>query len=255
MKIHLKPFVFMALSLLLGGRVTLSSLSAQTHRAEERPLYIGLMGGYSHSESQGGMADLRAEVLLSVSRSLNLGLGLGYLRRYDQMHGAGFGGMMGGMMGSGRGLAMGLDHSFRSTPLTLTAYLRKPLSNSAGAVLLGGVGYYWSSYRDITIQRKGAFGPHLGLATDLRIGRNVLVIGEASYRFVTLNGFRPDLHPGSDLDEQGRRMDGFCYFDQSDARYHFRADDEHMDEFRKNLTPFDINISGFSMKAGLRLGF
>jgi len=251
MKNQVRSFVSTALFLFFGIAMTISSLSAQTNRAEDKSFYVGLTGGMSHSESQGGMADLRAEVIFSVSRSLKLGLGLGYLSSSDQMHGSGFGGMMGG----GGGLAMGLNHSFRSTPLTLTAYLRKPLSDSAGAVLLGGVGYYWSRYQDITVQKKGALGPHLGLGADLRIGRNVLVIGEVSYRFVILNGFMPDLHPGSDLDEQGHRMDGFWYFDQSDDRNHFRMDDGHMDEFRKNLTPFDININGFGMKAGLRLGF
>ena len=255
MKNHLRPLVFMTLFLFLWGGMSISSLSAQMNRAEEKSIYIGLMGGYSHSESQGVMADLRAELLFSVSRSLKLGFGFGYLSSFDQMHGSGFGGMMGGMMGGGGSFPMGLDHSFRSTPLTLTAYLRKPLSDSAGVVLLGGMGYYWSRYRDITLQRKEAFGPHLGLGADLRIGRNVLVIGEASYRFVSFKGFRADLHPGFDFDERGHRMDGFWYFDQGDGRYHFRVEDGQMSEFMRNLPPFDINLSGVSMKAGLRFGF
>ncbi len=245
----------MTLFLFFWGGMSISSLSAQTNRTEEKSTYIGLMGGYSHSESQGGMADLRAELLFSVSRGLKLGIGYGYLGSSDRMHGSGFGGMMGGMMGGGGSFAMGLDHSFRSTPLTLTAYLRKPLSDSAGAVLLGGIGYYWSRYRDITVQSKEAFGPHFGLGADLRIGRNILVIGEASYRFVNFKGFRADLHPGFDFDERGHRMDGFWYFNQRDGRYHFRVEDGQMDEFMRNLPPFDINLNGFSMKAGLRFGF
>jgi len=254
MKIPLRPFISMALFFFWGG-MAMSFLSAQTRRSEERSIYVGLMGGYGHSESQGGIADLRAELLLSVSRSLKLGLGLGYLNSSGQMHGSEFGGMMGGMMGGGGGLAMGLDHSFTSTPLTLTAHLRRPLSHSAGAVLLGGVGYYWSRYRDITVQRKEAFGPHLGLGADLRIGRNVLVIGEASYRFVSFKGFRADPHPGFDFDERGHRMDGFWFFDQRDGRYHFHLEDGQRDEFMRNLAPFDIDLTGFSIKAGLRLAF
>lgn len=255
MKNRLRPLVFMTLFLFFWGGMSISSLSAQTNRAEEKPIYIGFMGGYSHSESQGGMADLRAELLFSLTRNLKLGFGFGYLSNSDRMHESGFGGMMGGVMGSGRGLGMGFDDSFRSTPLTLTAYLRKPLSDSTGVVLLGGVGYYWSRYRDITVQRKEALGPHFGLGADFRIGRNVLVIGEASYRFVSFKGFRADLHPGFDFDAQGHRMDGFWYLDRGDGQYHFRADDGRMDEFMRNMPPFDINLSGFSMKAGLRFGF
>ncbi len=255
MKTYLRSFMFIALFLFIWGGMTMSSLSAQTYRAEERSIYVGLIGGYSHSESQGGMVDLRGELQFSLSQSLKLGLGLGYLSDSGRMHGYGNGGMMEGMMGGGSSTAVGFDNAFRSTPLTLTAYLRKPISSSAGAVLFGGVGYYWSRFREITVQKKGAFGSHLGLGADLRIARNILFFGEASYRFVTLTGFRPDLHPGSDLDEQGHRMDGFWYFNQGDGGFRFHADDGHMEEFRRNLPPFDIKLNGFSLRIGMKFGF
>lgn len=204
---------------------------------------------------RGGMVDLRAELLVSFSPSFKLGLGLGYLSSSNQMHGAGSGGMMGGMMGDNGRISMGFDHSFRSTPLTLTAYLRRPLAYSAGIILLGGIGYYPSSYRDVGVQRKQAFGPNLGLGADFRITQSILVVGEAGYRFVSLKGFKPDLHPGLDLDERGNPMNGFWYFNQPDGQFHFRADDGHMDEFMRGLPRFDINLSGLSLKAGLRFGF
>jgi hypothetical protein len=255
MKTYLRFFIFMALFLFFWGGMTMSPLSAGTNRAEERSIYVGLIGGYSHSESQGGMADLRGEFQFSLSPSLKLGLGLGYLGNSGRMSGMGNGGMMQGMMGGGTSTAMGFDDTFRSTPLTLTAYLRKPLSNSAGAILFGGVGYYWSRYRDITVQKKGAFGSYLGLGADLRIARNILFFSEASYRFVTLRGFRPDLHPGTNLDQQGHRMDGFWYFNQGDGALRFHAEDGHMDQFLGNLPLFDINLNGFSLGVGLKFGF
>jgi hypothetical protein len=89
----------------------------------------------------------------------------------------------------------------------------------------------------------------------MRIARNVLVVGEASYRFARFKGFRPDPHPGFDLDEQGHPMEGFWYFDQADDRYHFRLDDGHMDEFMRSVPSFDISLNGFSLRAGLRFGF
>ncbi len=239
--------------------MAVSSISAQENRAEWRSISIGLMGGYSTSETQGGMADLKAEILFPLSRSLSLGLGSGYLSGSGHGHGMGnagmMGGMMGGMMDGQGGISMGFDHRFRVTPLTLTAYLRRPLGYSAGVILQGGIGYYLSSYRDISLQRKQAFGPHFGLGADLRIARNVLVVGEADYRFVSIKDFEADLHPGFDLDDQGHPMDGFWYFDQADGRYHFRLDDGHMDEFMRSLPRFDIILSGFSLRAGLRFGF
>ena len=246
-------------SLFLLGVMAAAPLSAQSDPPKDRPVYLGLMGGFSHSENQGGMADLKAEALLSVSRSLSLGLGIGYLNGSDQRHGMGYSGLMGGMMGGmmdGQGsITMGLDHSFQSTPLTLTAYLRRPLSPSAGVTLLGGVGYYWARYRDINTQRKEAFGSHLGLGADLRIARRVLVVGEVGYRFVRFSGFRVDSHPGFDFDAQGHSLAGFWYFDQADSRYHYHLDDGHMDEFMSGLPSFDINLNGFSLRAGLRFGF
>ena len=259
MKTHSRHSVLLILLLFLLGGMAVSALSAQENRAEWRSISIGLMGGYGHSETQGGMADLKAEILFPLSRSLSLGLGSGYLSGSGQRHGMGnagmMGGMMGGMMDGQGGISMGFDHRFRATPLTLTAYLRRPLGYSAGVILQGGIGYYLSSYRDISLQRKQAFGPHFGLGADLRIARNVLVVGETSYRFVSIKGLRADLHPGFDLDDQGHRMDGFWYLDQGDGRYHFRLDDGHMDEFMRGLPRFDIILSGFSLRAGLRFGF
>ena len=259
MKTHVRPSVSLGLFLFLLGGMAMAPLWAQSDRAKDRPVYFGLMGGYGHSETQGGMADLKAEILFPLSRSLSLGLGFGYLSSSDQRHGMGnagmMGGMMGGMMDGQGGVSIGFDHRFRGTPLTLTAYLRRSLGYSAGVILQGGIGYYLSSYRDISLQRKQAFGPHFGLGADLRIARNVLVVGEANYRFVNFKGFRVDSHPGFDLDDQGHRMDGFWYLDQGDGRYHFRLDDGHMDEFMRDLPPFDISLSGFSLRAGLRFGF
>jgi len=259
MKTYSRHSLLLILILFLLEGMAVSAISAQENRAEWRSISIGLLGGYGHSETQGGMADLKAEILFPLSRSLSLGFGSGYLSGSDQRHGMGnagmMGGMMGGMMDGQGGISMGLDHSFRSTPLTLTAYLRRPLGYSAVVILQGGIGYYWSNYRDITVQRKQAFGPHFGLGADFRIARNVLVVGEANYRFVSIKGFEADLHPGFDLDDQGHPMDGFWYFDQADGGYHFRLDDGHMDEFRRGLPRFDIILSGFSLRAGLRFGF
>jgi hypothetical protein len=95
----------------------------------------------------------------------------------------------------------------------------------------------------------------LGAGVDLRIARSVLVVGEASYRFARFKNFRPDLHPGFDLDEQGHRMEGFWYFDRADDTYRFRLDDGHMDDFMRNVPSFDISLNGFSLRAGLRFGF
>ena len=259
MKTHSRHSVLLTVLLFFLGGLAVSSISAQENRADWRTISIGLMGGYGHSETQGGMADLKAELLFPLSRSLTFGLGSGYLSGSGQRHGMGNAGMMGGMMGGlmdGQGgISMGLDHRFRATPLTLTAYLRRPLGYSAGVTLQGGIGYYFSSYRDISLQRKQAFGPHFGLGADFRIARNVLIVGEVGYRFVSIKGFRVDLHPGFDLDEQGHRMDGFWYLDQGDGRYHFRLDDGHMDEFMRDLPAFDISLSGFSLRGGLRFGF
>jgi hypothetical protein len=259
MKTHSRPSVLIVLFLFLLGGIAMAPLSAQSDRAKDTSVYFGLMGGYGHSESQGGMADLKAEVFFPLSGSLSLGLGFGYLSGSAQRHGMGYAGLMGGMMGgmmNGQGnITMGIDHSFRSTPLTLTAYLRRPISHTVGIVLLGGFGYYWGRYQDVSVQTKEAFGPHFGLGADFRIARNVLVVGETSYRFVRFEGFQVGAHPGFDLDVQGHPVEGFWYFDQSDDRYHFRLEDGYMNEFMSGLSPFDISLNGLSLRAGLRFGF
>jgi len=93
---RLRPLVFLTLFFSFGEGCHLFSFSTD-ESGREKSIYIRLMGGYSHSESQGGWR-LRAEFLFSVSRGSQTRIGYGYLSSSDHMHGSGFehdGGIMG----------------------------------------------------------------------------------------------------------------------------------------------------------------
>jgi hypothetical protein len=231
---------------------------ANAQEREERAISLGLGAGFGHSESRGGMLDLMADVRFSLSRSFHLGFGVGHLNSSHDMGMNGFsgmGGMMDGMGGDVNQGVPGFRNDFRSIPLTATAYYLRPVSPYLKLYLLGGAGYYISTFRDMTSQTKSSFGPHLGLGMEFRAARGILLTAEALYRFVTIKNFRPELHAGHSLDDHGQHMEGFWSYDYMQERFQFHADGQDMNEIMRNLVPFDVRLSGFALRAGLRFGF
>ena len=229
-----------------------------------RPIQFSLGGGYAYSEALGGMTDILAELLVSLSSVFRIGFGLGYITDSDSSHmGGNFGQFMGrGMMGSGtmngdfRGGFASPDHSFRVVPLTVSMYYSIPVLPRLNAYILAGGGYYMGSYRDISTQKNNAFGPHLGLGGEFRIAHRLSVSVEGFYRFVNLQGFSSELHPGFMENEAvNEHEEGSWHFHHHSEDWHFH--EEHEDEILRmdEFSEFNINLNGFSLRFSLRFGF
>jgi hypothetical protein len=239
-----------------------SLIRGNDHTWDRKAILLEVAGGYGHSETLGGMADLKAELKVTLSSSFRLGFGLGYLSSSSEMgmntNGitGGMGGMMGGsMMGGMNNGASGFGRVFRSIPLTLTAYYLRPLNPATDVYILAGGGYYPTTLRDVSSQKKSAFGPHAGLGVDFRLARNVLLEAEGIYRFVNLKGFRSQVHPGFLADAQGQRMQGFWYYDYGDGQPHFLSSQMDMDQMMRAMPSYGVKLNGFSLRAGLDFRF
>lgn len=253
----LKAFglITFGLIFLMSVAMNYAEPAQNTYPSSQNRLSFALKGGFAHSESCSGMADVKAEVLFHLSSNVRAGLGIGYLSDSGGMHmGGGFGGMSGGMMGGMPGGFSDLDHDFWVIPLSLSLYYALPVNPNLDVFMIGGAGYYLSTFRDISTQRKNAFGPHLGIGFDFKVADRVMIVAEGIYRFVNLKNFTSELHPGF-IEEMGEHMEGFWHLHHGLGEWHFHEEHEDQTQVMDDTSPFNINLNGFSIRAGIKFGF
>ncbi len=257
----LKPmffsFVFLGLIFLLGTIIIYAEPGQEVSSSGLSRVKISLKGGYAHSESQDGMVDVKAEIQFSLSSNIRIGFGIGYLSDTDNMHmGENVGDMSGGMMGGLTGGFSGHGHDFRVIPLTLSLYYVLPVNHKLNIFMVGGAGYYLSSFRDISTQEENGFGPHAGFGFGLEIADRIKIVAEGIYRFVNLKGFTGELYPGfREGMEGGGQEEGFWHYNHSQGEYHFHNYYEDQAQMMIDSPPYDISLNGFSLRAGIKFRF
>lgn len=248
-------FVSLGLILLMSYAMNYARPVEENRSAPSNRPNFSLKGGNAHSESQGCMAEVDAEILFPLSSFLRIGLGIGYLSDWGGMHmGGGIGLMSGGMMtGFGDGFS-GHGHDFRVIPLTLSLYYTIPVRSNIDIFMVGGAGYYWGSFRDISIQRKSGFGPHAGFGFDFKVADRIVIVTEGIFRFASLKNFTSELYPGF-KDEMGEYVEGFWHFHHGHGEWHFHEEHEDLLQMSAENSPFNISLNGFSIRAGIRFSF
>lgn len=261
LKSKLSGLVFLGvLALVLGS----SELAGQMHDSSSRQsgnVGVVLKGGFAHSESRSGLVDVGMDVAFSLSPSLRAVFGIGYMSDSDNRHmDGGFGGMSGGMMGGGMGEMSGQfsghSHAFRVIPVALSLQYALPVNPNLDVFMIGGGGYYFGSFRDISRQNKSAFGPHFGIGLDLKIAERVMISAEGIYRFVNLKNFESELHPGfREAMDSEQHEEGFWHFHHGQEEWHFHEEHEDLDQMMDDVSPFNISLNGFSLRAGIKFRF
>ncbi len=241
------------------------SVSAKSNRNQERvdsrSIAVIFNGGYAGSESRGGMVDMKAEILFSLTANLRVGLAVGYLSDTNGMHMGGmFGGMsgpmIGGMIGNFQGGFSDQTHAFRAVPVTLNLYYFLPVNNKIDVYLLGGSGYYFGAFRDITTQRENAFGAHTGFGIDFKLTQRIVFSAESAYRFVSFKGFQDELHPGYREGMDGEEHEeGFWHHNYQMEEYHFYSSNQGNEQMHRDLQSFNISLNGLSLRAGIKFRF
>jgi len=254
-------FVFLVFLFLLGTVMIYAEQGQAVHSSGLNRVNFSLWGGYAHSESRGIMVDVKAEIQFSLTSNIKAGFGIGYLSDSDNMHmGGALGGMSGGMMGGHMGGQTdgfsGENHDFRVIPITLNLYYILPVNNKLGIFMVGGGGYYLSSYRDISTQEENSFGLHAGFGFDLEVADRIKIVAEGNYRFAKLKGFASELHPGfREGMEGGGQEEGFWHYNHDQGEYHFHGSQEDHAQMMVDSPPFNISLNGFSLRAGIKFRF
>ncbi len=250
-------FVFLGFIFLLGTIMIYAEQGQGVSPSGLSRVKFSFEGGYAHSESRGGMVDVKAEIHFSLASNIRIGFGIGYLSDIDNMHmGGNVGGISGGMMSGQMGGFSGDGQDFRVIPLTLSLYYVLPVNHKLNIFMVGGGGYYLSSFRDISTQEENAFGPHAGFGFDLEIADRIKIVAEGIYRFVNLKGFTSELHPGfREGMEGGGQEEGFWHYNHSQGEYHFHNSYEDQAQMMIDSPPYNISLNGFSLRAGIKFRF
>ncbi len=248
-------FVLGLLFLLSSSITNYAKSEEETFSSSSDRLTFSMKGGFAHSESQGGMIEVDAEILFPLSSFLRIGFGVGYLGDWAGMHmGGGMGHRSGGMMGSLGESFPDHNQDFRVIPLTLSLYYTIPVRHNIDIFMVGGAGYYLGSLKDISTQRKNGFGPHAGFGFNFKLVDRIVIVTEGIFRFASLKNFTSELIPGfrDDTDEQ---MEGFWHFNHSHGEWHFHEEHEDLGQMMNDTPLFNINLNGFSFRTGLRFSF
>jgi hypothetical protein len=256
-KLIIFSFVSFVFLFLLGRVMIYAEPGQEVSSSGLSRVKFSLKGGYAHSESRGGMVDVRAEIQFRLASNIRIGFGIGYLSDIDNMHmGGNVGGISGGMMSGRTGGFYGDGPDFKVIPLTLSLYYVLPVNQKLNIFMVGGGGYYLGSFRDISTQEENAFGPHVGFGFDLEIADRIKIVAEGIYRFVNLKGFTSELHPGfREGMEGGGQEEGFWHYNHSQGEYHFHNSYEDQAQMMIDSPPYNISLNGFSLLAGIKFRF
>lgn len=98
------------------------------------------------------------------------------------------------------------------------------------------------------------FGPYAGFGFDFNVADRIVIVTEGIFRFASLQNFTSELHPGfsNDTDEQ---VEGFWHFHHGHGEWHFHEEHEDLDQMMNETSLFNINLNGFSIRAGIRFTF
>lgn len=256
----------LAVFFLIGSGVIHAEHGEKDSNSAINRLNLFLGGGYGYSESRMGLIDVKAEVQFAFSSKVYFGVGIGYLSDSDHDHMEGdfnfmsrrrrSGGMMDDMGHGMTGGFSGHQHDFTVIPLTASLYYSLPVNSRIDIFMSGGAGYYWGSFKDISKQKKNAFGPHTGLGVEYKITSRITAMAYGVYRFVNLDGFTSELHPGYRVGIGGEENEeGFWLYHHSQGEYHFHESHEDLELMMEDNAPFNISLNGFSLRMGIKFGF
>jgi hypothetical protein len=233
---------------------TLSLMALRAAQEEEftgfgRRVGFSLSGGYTHTESFGGVSEFTAEFQIRIAPQIYASLAVGYLGDTIGMHGS-------GMMD---GVPMGFEdhlHRYQVVPFTLNLYYTVPMSPKMGAYLTGGGGYYAATYWDINSQSSGDFGAHLGAGLNIRPTRKVNFFVSGIYRFARIDGFTEVSHPGSiDTNTGGFPVAEGLHSHSSEEMYHHDSEYDITGVGSEIPSDFSLSLNGFRLQFGMRFRF
>lgn len=244
-------------TLLDGAHNIFTLVSAQTGYSVE---------GFTEKSTYG--FDFESELIINFSRFFGIGFGGGYINRYGSNDTW--------LEGPFALASYHFSHEITAIPAKASAYIFLPVSSYLNIYLSGGVGYYLGKtnydytlevYDPVTGMRTDGFGEaeckdfgyHGGIGIQFSVIPNVSFFIEDYGRFCKLKNWEGDESLIIDPDNPINRSGTMWFFDETiqnlGSRPFVSIGEQPSGPYYQNVRKFEVDLSGYSIHAGIILRF
>lgn len=240
----------------------------------------GLFGGTKEGElkklNKWGY-DLEGEIIMNLTENFGIGVGAGYIQKRSTDSWA----SARKEIIFGVGMTISLKPEFSAIPINLSVYYFSSVAPSVNIFLYGGLGYYfgkvtasatlvqdfilappqlWSE--ELKIEAKDQnFGLHGGIGLEFNVAPKIALFIEGKGRYCKLKSWKGDgtITSGGNTE----RESGTIWFAEIEVEpatgiyipFIFPSEEEPSEDDARNVRKFEADLSGISLKVGIRIKF
>lgn len=211
--------------------------------------------------------NFEGEFILNLTDNLGIGLGSGYIQWKKRSTASLIVDTLGTVNNNG-------EPNITAIPIKISVYYFYPVASKMNVFLNGGVGYYFgkitlSLEEDIISTsivdvwqvfkvKDNGIGFHGGIGFEYNIVQNIAFFVEGAGRYAKLKDWKGEVTYKDWLDQLTEKRSGtFWYYEfERYGKYYPNVDikeDKPTDPHFKNLRKFECNLSGISLKVGIRI--
>jgi opacity protein-like surface antigen len=162
------------------------------------------------------------------------------------------------------------DVKTSAIPILIGAFYNLPLSSKTRFFLNGGVGYYFSKYSEYNLNRwnsgdswnshnieanKASIGFHGGFGFEYDISKNISLVFEGQGRYAKISGFEGEkVSENSDGPQDPKEGILYHYEGTQTEELNILSGTPDPDKY-KNVREAEIDFSGFTIRAGIKIRF
>jgi len=211
--------------------------------------------------------NFEGEFILNLTDNLGIGLGSGYIQWKKRSTASLIVDTLGTVNNNG-------EPNITAIPIKISVYYFYPVASKMNVFLNGGIGYYFgkitlSLEEDIVSTsivdvwqvfkvKDNGIGFHGGIGFEYNIVQNIAFFVEGAGRYAKLKDWKGEVTYKDWLDQLTEKRSGtFWYYEfERYGKYYPNVDikeDKPTDPHFKNLRKFECNLSGLSLKVGIRI--
>jgi len=216
--------------------------------------------------------EFEGEIIMDLNGNFGIGFGVGYIRRSNESE------ISLSVPGIGS-ISYSLEPIITVTPVNLSLYFFPPIASSMNIYLYGGFGYYISKLTSIyrfdaqlagfpeyweksesELKDKG-LGFHAGAGLEFNIAPKIAIFIEGKGRYCKLKSWEGDSTLTDSDGWTGSESGTMWYYEAQDfdtGKWYSMIvlqEDKPSGYYIRNIREFEVNLSGISLRTGIRIKF